>query len=35
MHTGAGGAVTRDRLLEEGARRNMPALPPATSRVNS
>jgi ribokinase len=26
-HTGTGGAVTRERLAEEGARRGMPALP--------
>jgi sugar/nucleoside kinase (ribokinase family) len=27
--TGAGGAVRRDRLLEEGTRRGLPALPDA------
>jgi sugar/nucleoside kinase (ribokinase family) len=29
MHTGAGGAVTRARLLEEGTRRGLPELPVA------
>ena len=29
MHTAAGGAVTRERLLEEGARRGLPELPVA------
>jgi sugar/nucleoside kinase (ribokinase family) len=28
-HTGSGGAVTRARLLEEGARRGLPELPPS------
>ena len=27
MHTGAGGAVSRERLLDEGTRRGLPALP--------
>ena len=27
MHTGAGGAVSRERLIEEGTQRGLPALP--------